>query len=80
MAYKGHGSKALCIPDYGISREINGQPATVTTLLQSGVRSPVANCVDRITRKGTMVPGLSLSLSGTEFKLPSPQTFNDVLI
>jgi len=26
-----------------------------------------------------MVPGLFLSLPGTEFKLSSPQTFNDVL-
>jgi hypothetical protein len=36
MAYKGHGNKALYIPDYGISREINGEPEVVTTLLQSG--------------------------------------------
>ena len=44
-----------------------------------GVKSPVAYCVDHITGMVTMVPGLSLSLSGTQFKLLSPQTFNDVL-
>jgi len=36
MAYRGHGNKALCIPDYGFPREINGEPEAVTTLLQSG--------------------------------------------
>ena len=36
MVYKGHENKALFIQDYEISREINGEPAAVITLLYWG--------------------------------------------